>query len=271
MSEKQRNETENELLNEDQIIARWCADLYDQHLFETDEDVRFLLSMLETPSLRILEACCGSGRILVPLAKAGHDAVGFDRDPFMLERLAGKAKDLKNIAWRQADAIAEGWGEGYDVVVLAGNILFNIVADVAYEQAQALFIEQAANAVKPGGHVYIDYGCFARPEAVFGQPGARLIWEGTDRAGNTGRMVLLDSAYDAAEGIDRSTRRFDIALSNGEALMKDVPSIKHYASLEQLHGWLERAGLTVIREFGDYRRNPIGEHTHRAIIWARKR
>src|SRR5262249_30232735 len=44
------------LLNEDQIIAQWCADLYDQNLFETDEDVQFLAGLSE--------ACARPGRVV---------------------------------------------------------------------------------------------------------------------------------------------------------------------------------------------------------------
>ncbi|MCL2519206.1 MAG: class I SAM-dependent methyltransferase, partial [Oscillospiraceae bacterium] len=65
------------MFNEKPIISKWVADMYDQKVTETN-DVEFLLSVIGQESKKILEVCCGSGRILVPLARAGHDVTGFD-------------------------------------------------------------------------------------------------------------------------------------------------------------------------------------------------
>ena len=93
------------------------AELYDQHVTETD-DVRFILDLIGAQPKKALEVCCGSGRILVPLAKAGHDATGFDNDEPMMDRIPPKAAGLNNIQWRKADAVHDDWGSGFDVVVL---------------------------------------------------------------------------------------------------------------------------------------------------------
>ena len=47
-------------------------------------------------------------------------------------------------------------------------------------------------------------------------------------------------------------------------------TVKHFASLEEIHDWLAASGLVIEEEYGDYARSPIGETTNRAIIWARK-
>jgi len=268
------------LFNEKAIISRWVADIYDQNETGT-EDVEFLLSVIGPEPKRILEVACGSGRILVPLAKAGHTVTGIDADECMLAKIPAKAKGkgncdcLANIEWRAADAVHDDWGAGYDTVVLAGNILYNIVSDMDYAQAQALFIHKAAAALKPGGCVYIDYqpgNCYpARPrKSPPKSRGERVVWEGTDSAGNFGRMILLDNAYDKKTRLSAFTRRFELTLPSGETIRQDIPCVKHFASLGQLHGWLAEAGLAVEREYGDYRRSPIGRKTCRAIILARK-
>ena len=112
------------------------AALYDRHQTQTD-DVEFLLSVIGNRPKNVLEVCCGSGRILVPLAEAGHNASGFDADQDMMDRITTKAKELKNINWRNADAVHDDWGAGFDVVVLAGNILFNIESDMEYKKRRS--------------------------------------------------------------------------------------------------------------------------------------
>ena len=258
------------MYNENEILSKWNAEMYDRHSQDT-RDIDFLLSVIGPPPKRVLEIACGSGRILVPLAKAGYTAVGMDFDEAMLDRIAPRAEGIPGLSWHRADVIADNWGTGFDVVLLAGNILFNIVSGADYAKAQRTLIEKAAGALVPGGGVYIDYGYFAHPEAVFRNPGERVIWEGSDSEGNTGRMSLVGSTYDPGSRITEFTRRFELTLRDGRTVRQDIPSRKHFASLEQLRGWLGSAGFSVKAEYGDFDRNPVGENTDRALIWAEKR
>ena len=251
------------------VIAKWNADMYDQNETGT-RDVEFALSVIGGTPRNILEIACGSGRFLVPLARAGHIVTGLDFDEYMLEKICQKAAGLSNIAWRRADAVKDGWGSGFDVVMLAGNLLFNLISDMDYEKAQELLIRKAADALKPGGSVYIDYSYTMHPEAWFDDPGEVLIWEGADSGGNTGRMLLLGSSFDRESGMTYFTRRFELTLADGSEIKEDIPQSKHFATLEQIHSWLSASGFTIEEEYGGYSREPVSESTDRAIIWARK-
>ena len=261
------------MFNEKPIISKWVADMYDQKVTETN-DVEFLLSVIGQTPKRILEVCCGSGRILVPLAKAGHTVTGFDADEYMLAKISAKAKGLNKIEWRAADAIQDDWGADYDVVVLAGNILYNIVSVTDYAKAQELFIKKAASALAPGGHIYIEY-----------QPGGHritqvepsstddrdwVVWDGMDSDGNRGKMILLAGSYNADTRLSNFIRRFELTLKNGETVRQDIPCQKHFASLEQLHGWLKNAGFFIEQEYGDFNCNPVTDDSRGVVIYARK-
>ena len=255
------------MLNEEKIIAAWSADMYE--IDETGtEDVAFLLACLGTESKHILEIACGSGRILVPLAKAGHTVVGLDMDEAMLGKIPAKAEGMSNITWRTGDAISDEWGTGYDVVVIAGNFLMNIVSDEGPERAQRVLLEKARQALKPGGLLYIDYNHTFYPEQWYVHLGERVIWEGIDSQGTTGRMLLCDSAYDAETGLIRATRRYELKTAFGEKIQKEIPSVKHFVKLEQIHTWLTEEGFCIEKEYGDYAGNMIDETTGRAIICA---
>ena len=121
---------------------------------QTDmSDVEFALSIVGEKPKSVLEVACGSGRILVPFGKAGHTVKGLDFDAYMLEKIPAKAKGMKNIAWQKSDVIKDDWGKEYDVVMLAANFLFNIIADIDYEKAQMLVIKKSSDALVSGGHV----------------------------------------------------------------------------------------------------------------------
>lgn len=266
------------MFNEKAIISKWSADMYDQKETETN-DVEFLLSIIGTAPKRILEVCCGSGRILVPLAKAGHTVSGFDADEFMLSKIPAKIESLENIDWRSADAVYDEWGTGYDIVVLAGNILYNITSDMDYAKAQELFIQKAAAALTPGGYIYIAYnpGGYRLADLNFIPESSgnknkkeRVIWEGTDNDGNFGRMILLGGSYDAETRLDSFTRRFELTMKNGETITQDIPCQKHFASLVQLHGWLSEAGFVIEQEYSGYDRSPVSKESTGVIIYARK-
>ena len=262
------------MFNEKPIISKWVADMYEQKVTDTD-DIDFLLSVIGPTPKRILEVCCGSGRILVPLANAGHTVSGFDADEFMLAKIPAKVESLKNIEWKKADAVHDDWGTGFDIVVLAGNILYNIISDIGYAKAQELFIQKAASALVPGGHIYIEYQPgghkLMQPELSpmdVADDNDWVIWEGNDNDGNFGRMLFLaGGTYNAGTQLNTFTRRFEITLTNGEVVTQDIPSQKHFATLNQLHSWLSNAGFVIEQEHGDYNLNPIESGV---IIYARK-
>ena len=104
------------------------------------------------PGARVLDVACGHGRHVRWLARAGHRVTAVDRDPSLLEPLAGLATTLV------ADLEADPWplpGRTFDAVVVT-NYLW-----------RALFPALMA-AVAPGG--LLIYETFAKAHAALGRP-----------------------------------------------------------------------------------------------------
>lgn len=256
-------------MNETDLINSWYAEIYDQHETQTD-DVDFLLSILGNKPKTILEVCCGSGRILVPLARAGHKATGFDMDEFMLERIPAKAEGIENLAFYKEDAVAADWGRDFDIVILAGNILINIVTPLDYKEAQQLFIKKAANSLKTGGYIYLDFNLFSNPEVIFGNNIERVIFEGTDCNGTYGKYSILEGTYDIDSQIYKGRNRTELITGSGEKIILEKEATKYIPTLHDVYEWLENAGFVVEAEYGDYNGNPIDNNTCRTVIYARK-
>jgi SAM-dependent methyltransferase len=222
------------------IKDHWSAYIYNQQENQTD-DVIFLLGVLGKNPQKILEVCCGGGRILVPLAKAGHDVTGFDMDENMMSMIPEKINGLKNIRYYQADALKEDWGKDYDVVVLAGNIMINIVTGGSYEEAQKLFIKKAYAAVKQGGHIYLDFDLHAHPEEVFNSGEESIIFEGYDDAGVYGKYLLRGGVYDKNTQMTAWKHSTEIILQNGEKHMFEGASEKYIPTLKDVYEWLRHS------------------------------
>lgn len=74
---------------------------------------------------RILDAGCGPGRVGSALAKAGHDVVGVDVDPALIE---AAQQDHPGPRWlvgdlAELDLPAHGIAEPFDAIVCAGNVM----------------------------------------------------------------------------------------------------------------------------------------------------
>lgn len=87
-------------------------------------EARTVDAMLERGS-RVLDAGCGGGRVGAHLYAAGHEVVGVDVDPVLVEAAAA---DYPGPTWLVADLAeldlpARGMPAGFDAVVCAGNVL----------------------------------------------------------------------------------------------------------------------------------------------------
>ena len=251
------------------IKSHWYAYIYNKQENQT-YDVELMLQILGDKPKKILEVCCGGGRILILLAKAGHIVVGFDMDEDMMTQIPGKINGLSNIKFYKADAIHSGWGSDYDVVVLAGNIMINIETDIDYREAQKLFIRKASDALKVGGYIYLDFDLHAHPEKVFNSTSERVHFEGIDDTGVYGRYIGCGGSYNLETQMTSGKSRTELKLPNGETFIFEKKSAKHILTLQNVHDWLDYYGFVVEQEYGDYDKSPISESTHRAIIYARR-
>jgi SAM-dependent methyltransferase len=97
---------------------------------DLDGEARFVDALVPRGA-RILDAGCGPGRVGGALFRRGHDVVGVDVDPELIE---AAEQDHPGPTWLVgdlarldlADDVVEG---GFDVVVCAGNVITFVPAD----------------------------------------------------------------------------------------------------------------------------------------------
>lgn len=87
-------------------------------------EARFVDAMVPRGA-RILDAGCGPGRLGGYLATVGHDVVGVDVDPALIE---AAEQDYPGPRWlvgdlAELDLPARGIAEPFDVIVSAGNVM----------------------------------------------------------------------------------------------------------------------------------------------------
>jgi len=269
-------------LNKEFYLNHWYADIYEQYYkpqenrSEEDEqelngDLQYILSTIGTAPKRVLEVACGGGRLLEPIARAGHDVTGFDMDEYMLKKCEIRIKDLKNARCYKANAITEEWGKDYEVVVMGGNLLTNIegFGDMDCEEAQRLFITKAAESLASNGRLFFACVCYAGHETSF-DPEEYTIFSGKDDLGSEGQFTMFDQYDDGETRRHKSKRRIKIVTKDGEEYIKEWEKSKHYPSISKLRNWVAEAGLEIESEAGNYDGDPVTEQTEWAVVWAKK-
>lgn len=253
------------------------AEIYDQFVTERG-DVELLLSLINS-RISILEPFCGTGRILIPLAQAGHTLVGLDQAAAMLARLRQKLDRLPEevqarVAVHQADVVAEAWPAGFDLVILGGNCLYELATPEEQEQV----IRLAAASLRPGGYVYVDNDHMEGDLAPSWQkPGASPSFPTGACADGTRVESTIETVwFDAPARLVRFRRATQIHLPKSAAAPEQVFCTeyiqqKHPVSQVEVQAWLERHGFRIERTFGDRAGNSYAPASERAIFWARKR
>lgn len=104
---------------------------------------------------RVLDAGCGQGRVAAYLAAAGHDVVGVDLDPVLIE---SARQDHPELRWlvgdlAELDLPAAGIAEGFDAIVSAGNVVSFLAPGTRREVLRRLRLH-----LRDGGRIVIGFG-----------------------------------------------------------------------------------------------------------------
>lgn len=253
------------------IYGRWYAEYYDTMEFQ-ENDVELMKELLSyKQNQKVLEVCCGTGRILLPLARDGHGMHGIDFGGYMLARLMQKSEGIGNIHIHKADILNSDWGTGYDTVLLAGNIIINIEGYSDYKADQQLIISKAYAALNPGGYLLLDGDGRYHPEEVFKNSDVATTHEiPEDSQGVKGKITYLWSRYNSDAQIWRGKNRVELATPDGKVYSKETERLKHIPRIDQMRAWVEQAGFEIEQMWGDHDKNLITDKTSRVVIWARK-
>ncbi|OYN92481.1 class I SAM-dependent methyltransferase [Parenemella sanctibonifatiensis] len=113
-------------------------------------EARLIDAMAERGS-RILDAGCGTGRIGGWLHDRGHQVVGVDLDPVLID---AARTDHPEGDWRVGDlAELEPDESGFDLIVSAGNVMTFLA-----ESTRADVVARLAANLRPGARMVIGFG-----------------------------------------------------------------------------------------------------------------
>lgn len=250
------------------------ARFYDLTHASLTADLPFVLQLAGQTDHPILELGCGSGRLLLPLARAGHRVTGLDLSGAMLARararLAREATAVQQrVTLHQADMTHFGLPDAppFGLVIVPYNTLFHL------DTAQALaMLRRVKGMMGENGRLIID---LANPADMANTPeDALLSLENVLTDPETGELIvhLASNRLDTAEQTLHITWIYDVSAPNGGPVYRTVAhGTYHYRYPHQLELLLQEAGYNLLHLWGDYDQTPYDEDSHRLLVLASKK
>ena len=230
---------------DDSTYGESFADVYDDW-YEDVSDVEATTNLI-TELARggsVLELGVGTGRLAIPLARAGCAVVGIDSSEAMLERCRIKASRLlpdRPIELILGDMVDSQPDRRFDAVLIAYNTVFSLPSA---ERQQNLF-EAVAARLSDGGTFII--------EAVVPDPQRKAGGTVGVRSMHADRVVLsVDVHHPDDQRVDGQFVEF--TESGGVRLR---PWSIRYSSPDQLDRMAVRAGLRLRDRWEDMSRSPF--------------
>jgi SAM-dependent methyltransferase len=248
------------------------AHYYDLTHADLTADIPFILHLAQQTNGSLLELGCGSGRLLLPLARAGHPVIGLDNSPAMLERARTKlAKEAEAVQSRvrlvEAD-MAEFNLNGraphsrYPLILIPYNTFMHL------DSAQALATLKRVKAhLGEDGKLFID---LANPFTVANTPEDHLLsLENVLTDNNDNILHLAANRLDTVEQTLHITWIYDRSPKSGGQIERTIAQATyHYRYPHQMELLLQEAGFRQFAFFGGYDQSPFQEESQRLLLIA---
>ena len=103
------------------------GNIYDGMNTEKDDLPFYLRWLKKRKNGTILELCCGTGRLTIPLAQEGYNITGVDNSTSMLKQAEGKAIELKvPVKFIESDIRSLDLPEVFDIIFIPFNSIHHL-------------------------------------------------------------------------------------------------------------------------------------------------
>ena len=251
------------------------AKYYDQAYAAEKEltDLPFYLELARRIGGPVLELACGTGRILLPIARAGIAIHGVDNSLPMLtvlrKNLEREAKDVRELV-----SIFEG-----DMRTFRSNQKYALVT-IPFRPLQHMYtVEDQIAALKTAAfHLEDDgvlafnvfYPLFDRLYSIIGEEILEMEW--TD-ASDPSKMV---QRYFRKESLDKVNQNFSLTFifrtwQNGKVIREETEPLKmSYYTYPHLRALFLLAGLEIVEEYGSFAKTPLDNDAQEMIFLLKK-
>jgi SAM-dependent methyltransferase len=243
------------------------AQFYDLENAEFTEDLEFWTDLAREHGGPVLELGCGSGRVMLNLAREGFPVSGVDSSPHMLalarRRLALQPSIVPYITLLEENFISIRLGKTFPLIILPFNTFAHMVESTDARTA----LETIAGHLDPSGLAVFS---LPNPIPIYGDPPEGIMLERTFRDETRDVTIQQFSSLrvDRAAQLGHITWIYDELDSSGTVTRTTAPMTLRYFFPNEFTALLERAGLRLRHLWGDYDRSPFEEDSPGLIVAA---
>lgn len=207
---------------------------------------------------KILELCCGTGRLTLPIAKKGYNICGVDYTPSMLEQAKAKASEAGlEINFIESDIRTLNLREKFDLIFIPFNSIHHLYKNEDLFKA----LSGVKNHLKDGGLFLLD--CF-NPNIQYIVEAAKEQQVIAEYTTTDGREVLIKQTmhYESTKQINRIEWHYFI---NGEFDSIQNLDMRIFFP-QELDSYLEWAGFNIIHKFGSFEEEAFNNSSEKQIF-----
>lgn len=245
------------------LFARY----YDADMGDFADDLPFYRELARRSDGPILDAMCGTGRVIVALARAGFTAVGLDIAPEMVriveQKIAAQSLGAR-LRVAQGDVRDFDLRERFGLVLVPLNSFMHL--ETVADQLGAL--RSIRRHLAPDGLLVLDL-FNPDPRELVADQGV-LIYERTFETAE-GRPVqkFVLRRSDVAEQRQSVEFIYDELDDDGRVLRRRMPFVMRWLYRFEAEHLLRLAGFTVDAIYGDYELEPYTSESAQLLIIAR--
>lgn len=234
------------------------ADIYDGMNTHIDDLQFYKRWMPKDKGARILELCCGTGRLTIPIAKDGYNISGVDYTSSMLEQAKVKASEAGlEIEFIEADIRALDLQKKYDLIFIPFNSIHHLYRNEDLFKA----FNVVKNHLKEGGLFLLD--CF-NPNIQYiveNETKQIVVAEYTTR---DGREISIKQVmqYERKTQINRIEWHYFI---NGKFDSIQNLDMRLFFP-QELDSYLECNGFKIIHKFGGFEEEAFYDNSEKQIF-----
>jgi len=240
--------------------------LYDSvPLYAARQDVGFYLDEAKAAGDSVLEVGCGTGRILLPIARAGSRITGIDGSKQMLERCRAKvaaepAAVQSRVKLAQHDMRDFNLGEKFALIIAP----FRVVQHLTTIDDQLRFLATVARHLAPQGRLSFDV-FNPRFDLLVGADGVEREDTPEQRLPD-GRTFRRTYRVARVRWMDQVSEAELIYYVDGTRYVQAF-EMRWYLAAELRH-LLARAGFRLREMYGDFARGPVVDGCPEIVVTA---
>lgn len=246
------------------------ARFYDWDTGLEDDDFDFFRNLAARTGGPVLEIGCGTGRVLMPLARAGIRVTGVDIAPAMLARARAKlaaAGLLDRVRLIEADAQTFTVDDRFRLAFIALNTFMHMTtADM-----QRRTLDRIKAHLHPSGLLALDL--FNPHPDLLDDADGRLIHDFTRPGPSDGAATTRfhSQRVDPATGTMEIAFIYDEAAPDGVVRRTVAPFDLHYFSRREIELLLESCGYAIENVYGSYDLEPYWAGSPKLLVVATAR